>query len=273
MKTKLKIPDIKDLRLFDTCVTLGHVPQAGGCEWLTPDNILDVMDKYDIAEALVHHNEARGTYPRSIGNELLLRRIEGMPRLHPVWLLEPPASPDPKAAHAMVEEMLAAGVRAARLRMGIAPPLHWLWKDLCEALEEHRVPCILDFGGAQGWASPSTVGNPDDYAIDHLRTICLAHPNLQMILSHVSGGLGIAYSILPLMRRVPNLHMDITSVIDYWRTAATEIGPERVFFGTGMPFYAPDTFVSNVQYAHEIDETAKRKICGDNLRRLLEGVR
>ena len=114
---------------------------------------------------------------------------------------------------------------------------------------------------------------PDDLIVDQIRKICLAHPNLQMILSHVSGGLGLSHAVLPLMRRVPNLHLDITSVIDYWRKAAIEIGPERVFFATGMPFYDPAILVSNVQHCHEIDDDAKRRICGDNLRLLLEGVR
>jgi predicted TIM-barrel fold metal-dependent hydrolase len=274
MKATKKAPQISDLRLFDSCVTLGRMARAGTPMWLTPENILSVMDKYDISEALVHHTEARMTYPRSEGNRRLLKEIEGMSRLHPVWVLEPPASPDPRAARDMVEEMVAAGVKVARLMMGVAPPLHWLWKDLCEALEEHKVPCFLDFAPT-GYHAPygSTLGNPDDWAIHQLREICLAHPKLPLVLSHISGGLGIAYSVLPLMRRVPNLSLDITGVMDHWRKAAAELGPERVFFASGMPFYDPAILVSNVQYAHEITDDAKRKICGDNLRRLMEVVR
>ena len=174
----------------------------------------------------------------------------------------------------MVEEMLAAGARAARLLMGYAPPFHWLWRDLCEALEEHRVPAFLDFAST-GWGPPfgSTASVPDAAAIDGLREICLAHPGLPMILSNCVGGLGLAYPTLPLMRLAPNLHIDITAVLQYWRTAATELGPERVLFATGMPFTDPGTYVSNVQYAHEIDGEAKRMISGGNLRRLLAEVR
>ena len=212
-------------------------------------------------------------YPRRVGNQLLLKSIRGIPRLHPVWVLEPPPSSDSAAAQAMVREMLAAGVKVARLMMGVAPPLLWLWDDLCAALEAHRVPCFLDFAPT-GYKDPygATNVSPDANVVDRLRDICLAHPKLPMILSHVVGGLGISYPILPLMRRVPNLHMDITSIVDYWRRAARELGPERVFFATGAPFFDPATFVGNVQYAHEIDEDAKRKICGDNLRRLMEAV-
>jgi len=273
MRARRTAPRVRDLRLFDSCVTLGRMARAGTPEWLTPDSLLAVMDKHDIAEALVHRVEARMTYPRRDGNRALLEAIQGVTRLHPVWVLEPPASHRPRAARGLVEEMLAAGVRAARLMMGVAPPLPWVWDDLCGALEAHRVPCFLDFAptGNQ-WPHGSTQGNPSDWAIDQLRQLCLAHPRLPMILSHVQGGLGVTYSILPLVRWVPNLHIDITAVMDYWRKAATELGPERVFFATGMPFCDPAILVSNVQYAHEIDDAAKRMICGENLRRLLEAV-
>jgi len=264
-------PAIRDLRLLDTCVTLGQM--ATDAPSLTADNILAVMDKHDILEALVHHNEARVAYPRARGNRRLLQWIAGIERLHPVWVLEPPPAADPQAARAMVEEMLAAGVRVARLMMGVAPPFLWLWDDLCSALEEHAVPCLLDFADTRVFTQASTQSAPSDAAIDHLRHICLAHPHLPMILSHVSGGLGIAYSVVPLMRRVPNLHLDITSVVDYWRKIAVDMGPERVFFATGMPFYDPATLVSNVQYARGLDLGAKQAICGDNMRRLMGGVR
>lgn len=273
MEAKTKAPDIAGLQLFDSCVTLGRMARAGTPECLTPENILAVMNKYDIAEALVHSNEARQMHPREFGNRRLLREIAGIPRLHPVWALEPPQSAGPSAARAMVGEMLAAGVKVARLMMGFAPPLLWLWGDLCAALEEHQVPCLLDFASTgYGAAQGGTQGIPDAFAVQSLRQIALAHPGLQMILSHASGGLGISHPTLPLMRQVPNLHLDITSILDYWRAVARELGPERVFFATGMPFYEPAILVSNVQYAHEIDESAKRRICGDNLRRLMEAV-
>jgi predicted TIM-barrel fold metal-dependent hydrolase len=271
MQATAMAPNIQDLRLFDTCVTLGYM--AAGVPSLTVENVLGVMDKHDIAEALVHNNEARVSYPRERGNRRLLDWTRGSPRLHPVWALEPPADPAPQAARAVVEDMLAAGVRATRLMMGVAPPLLWLWDELCGALEEHRIPCLLDFADTRHHTTATTQGLPSDLYMHHLREICLAHPGLPMILSHVSGGLGIAYTSLPLMRRVPNLHLDITCVVDYWRRVVQELGPQRVFFATGMPFYDPAIFVSNVQYARDLDVEEKRSICGGNMRRLLEAVR
>lgn len=270
MKSNPSMPHIRDLALFDSCVTLGRACLSNVPEYLTADHVLEVMDKHDIAEALVHSNEARMVWPRQRGNERLLKEIEGKPRLHPVWVLSPPKKPDRTEARRLVEEMLAANVRAARLMMGVMPPLHWVWKDLCEALEAHRVPCLLDFAEAM---NPSTGAVPTEFAMNALRETCLAHPALPMILSHASGGLGLSPVTLPLIYRTPNLHMDVTSVVDYWREVAAQAGPERVIFATGMPFFDPATFVSNVQYQPGLDVRAKKQICGDNLRKLMEAVR
>ena len=270
MEATTTAPSIEDLRLFDTCVTLGTM--TAGVPYLTPDTVLGVMDKHDIAEALVVNNEARVVYPRARGNRRLLEWIRGEDRLHPVWALEPPLRPDPPHAQAMVEEMLDAGVKVARLMMGIAAPFRWLWDDLCAALAAHRVVCLLDFADTRVQTQVSTRSNPSDEAVDALREICLAYPDLPLILSHVSGGLGIAYPALPLMYRVPNLHMDITSIVDYWRHAVQGLGPSRVFFATGMPFYDPAIFVSNVQYARGLSVADKQAICGGNIRRLLGEV-
>jgi hypothetical protein len=266
-----KAPSIGDLRLFDTCVTLGQMTAGVPC--LTSENVLDAMNKHDIAEALVINNEARVVYPRSRGNRRLLSWTRGEDRLHPVWALEPPAHSDGVHAQAMVSEMLDEGVRVARLMMGVAPPFLWMWDTLCAALAAHRVVCLLDFADTRIQTRVSTQSNPTVEAVNGLREICRAYPELPMVLSHVSGGLGISYPLLPLMHRVPNLHMDITSIVDYWRRVVQDLGPSRVFFASGMPFYDPAIFVSNVQYASDLSVADKQAICGGNIRRLLGDVR
>ncbi len=264
----MQMPHIRDLRPFDSCVTLGRTCLPGVPE-LTADSVLEVMDKHDIAEALVQSSEARLVYPRSRGNERLLKEIAGHERLHPVWALSPPDRPDPIGMRRLVDEMLSAGVRVARLMMGQVPPLHWVWKDLAEALEQRRVACLVDFAPLRH----ATTNHPGDpLMIDKFRDICLAHPRLPLILSHLSGGLGVAAPAMPLMHRAGNLMIDTTGVVDYWRNVARDLGPERVVFATGMPFYDPATFVSNVQYDETLDPHAKELICGGNLRRLMEAV-
>jgi predicted TIM-barrel fold metal-dependent hydrolase len=202
----------------------------------------------------------------------LLEWIAGLDRLHPVWALDPIDDPDLPSARALVANMLDAGVRVARLMMGVAPPLLWLWDNLLTALEERHVPCLLDFVFTRDRTAASTQSNPDAHAMDKLRDCCLAHPELPMILSHVSGGRGLAYPTITLMRHVPNLHIDTTCIVDYWRVVLRELGPTRAFFATGMPFYDPSMFVSMAQYAGDVDLVAQQAVAGANIRRLLEAV-
>jgi predicted TIM-barrel fold metal-dependent hydrolase len=266
MESRPRMPGLQELKLFDSCVTLGRFT---GPHCITnADELLEIMDHYGIAEALVHDYHARVIYPIENGNQRLLEAIDGHPRLHPVWVVEPPLQPGSEAAEGLVAQMIVNGVRAARLRLRAKGSLAWLWEDLLTALERHHIPTFLDFGTIE-----TTLGELNDQDMETLREMALKHPGLPLILSHVMGGLGVHPGVPYLVRRVPNLYLDITGILEYWRKIAGEVGPERVLFATGMPFTDPGILVSNVQYALDLDDHAKRLICGENLRRLLGGVR
>lgn len=268
MRAKEKMSAVDSLRLFDSCVTLGRIVHSEYPECLeTADDLLKLMDRYHIAEALVHEYHARVVYPREHGNSRLLEAIKGFDRLHPAWVIEPPKTPGKDAANAMVDKMLEAGVKVARFPMKRVPPMAWLWNDLCSVLEEHSVPCFLDFGEV------STVGELSDTDVNGVRDIALACPELPMVLSHVMGGFGIHPAVMHLMHRLHNLYIDNTGILEFWREAAREVGPERVLFATSAPFTDPGHFVPNIQYAIGFDEKAKKLMSGDNLRRLIRRVK
>lgn len=272
MKASNDSPDIQELRVFDSCVTLGRVVLSGmpkTCPDGLPDvaAVLAMLDRYAIEEALVHEQHARLVCPRSAGNRELMDAIRGEKRLHPVWVLEPPLEPGPGPTRSLADEMLEAGARVARLPMGKVSALPWHWDELCAALEAHRVPCFLDFGG------PSTTGDLTDASVDGIRQIAMAHPDLPLVLSHIMGGRGVHPAVVPLVSRLPNLYIDTTGIIEYWRQVARIAGPERVLFATGAPFTDPGILISNVQYEPSLDRGAKALICGGNLRRLIEEVK
>jgi len=274
MQTRDIIPALAELNPFDTCVVVGRLNQAGIPVSLTEENLLAVLDRYGIAEALVTSNFARLHFTHRRGNRWTVdfcRKLS--PRLHPVWVLEPPAQPGRTPAREAVDELRQAGAKVVRLLMGPAAtaPLLWCWQDLLAELQARRIPCLLDFGSCN-YFNCSTASVPTDTEVHHLRDILLAFPDLPFILSHASGGLGISKSVLPLMHRCPNLHLDITGILHYWRTAALDLGPERVFFATGMPYYDPGTFIGNVQYEPGLSLEARKIICGGNIRRLMEAV-
>jgi predicted TIM-barrel fold metal-dependent hydrolase len=266
MKADPIMTAIHDFQLFDSCVTLGRFP--GGVCIPTAADLIQIMDRYCIQDALVHEHHARSLYPLEHGNRRLIELIRGNKRLHPVWVLVPPLTPGFQAAEKVVDEMLAAGVKVARLRLKAKGALAWLWDDLCAILEAHAIPCFFDFGPAD-----STLGPMTEQEVDAVRQLAQKHPKLPIVLSHVMGGLGVHPSVQYLIHRVPNVYLDITGILEYWRTVAIDVGAERVLFATGMPFTDPGILVSNVQYAHQLDDKAKRLIYGDNLRRLMGGVR
>jgi predicted TIM-barrel fold metal-dependent hydrolase len=266
MQSTPAMPSLDELNLFDSCVTIGRfsreicIPSA--------DELLTIMDRYRVAEALVHEYHARAIYPLEHGNRRLLDLIRGQERLYPVWVLEPPLQPGHEPAQALVDGMLAAGVRAARLRLRAKGSLPWVWEELLAALETRRIPCFFDYGPMD-----STLGDLSDQDVDALREMLLAHPNLPVVLSHVMGGLGVHPAVNYLLRRVDHLYLDISGILEYWRQTARDCGPERVLFASGIPFTDPGILISNVQYARDFSLAEKKLICGDNLRRLLGGVR
>ena len=263
MESSPKMPSLQSLALFDSCATL-----LDTAPWyMTVDRLIETMDRYEITEALVHESNARMNHPRRDSNQRLLTLIGGHPRLHPCWIIDPPRPPGRHAAAVLVEEILEAGVRTVRLLMHQVPPMLWLWEELCAVLEGHRVPCFLDFG------KETTTGDLDDADVNGIRDIAMAFPNLPLVLSHIMGGLGVHPAVAPLMHRVQNLHIDVTGILEYWREAARDLGPKRVFFASGLPFTDPGITISNIQYGNDLDEKAKRLMCGGNLRRLMEAVR
>lgn len=267
MIAKPQVPGLDKLRLFDSCVTFGRFTAGPGQPCITADNVIEILDRLQIHAALVHEQNARQIHPREHGNRRLLEAIKDIPRLHPAWVIEPPVTPGRDAAADVVGAMLEAGVRAARFPLRHMPIHAWLWEDLCAELAEHRVPCFFDFGFT------TTSGDLNDVDINGVRDIALAFPDLPIVLSHLFGGLGVHPGVVPLIHRTTNVMMDITGILQYWRDVARDVGPDRVLFATGMPFVEPLTYVSNVQYARGLDEQAKKMICGDNLRRLLEAVK
>ena len=265
-KPPVKMPSLKDLKLFDSCVTLGQSSSEISIDAV--EKLLSIMDRYLIEEALVQDYHARSIYPVQDGNERLMKMIQNQPRLHPVWVLEPPFNYGRKYTDKLVDKMLNSGVKAARVQIGTKGALPWVWEELFTSLEAHHVPCFLDFGTAD-----TTLGSLSDQDVAALSESVRKHPGLPFILSHVMGGLGINPAAIFLIHQTNNLYLDISGILEYWRKVAYEVGPERVLFATGMPFTDPGILVSNVQYALGLDEAAKKLICGDNLRRLMGGVK
>ena len=143
------------------------------------------------------------------------------------------------------------------------PMSEWLVGDLLTELERHKIPLFLDYGNKH-WSNEFT-----DW--DEVHRICVEHPCLPVVLVHE--GLGTFRTVFALLRKCGNLHIELSyyQLGSALEAICSEVGPEPLIFGSGMPVYDPGLPMSMVAYSR-VDRAAKEAIAGGNLRSLLGEV-
>ncbi|MHB9106077.1 MAG: amidohydrolase family protein [Armatimonadota bacterium] len=232
----------------------------------TPAELLAVMDRYAISDALVYD---RGAYEmgRFDRHDFILEFCAASPRLHPTICIVPPATGEQPEPEALVGFCLAHGVRAVRawpVAHGFPFDRYALGRLLAE-LERHRMPVIV------------SAMNVQDHPWLHappwrdIRDTALAFPKLP-ILVHYTGMLQ-GRSLFPLLETCPNVLADLTCTsFQYVEEVAARFGSERLVFASHFPQEDPGYYACWVNYCG-LDEAGKRNVAGDNIRRLLEEVR
>lgn len=248
-------------QLFDSNCILGrraiHAPLG---QPLTAGALIREMDRLGIAEALVVHAMAIDGHPAD-GNERLMREIEGRPRLRPCWVLLPTCGEMPPPQE-LVAQMKKRGVRAARM----CPARHRYQfthaniGDLLAEMEQARIPVFVDFDMAS-WSEEKT----DWRSLDDL---CGRYKQLRFIV--VGEGFGAPRRVFPLWRRHKNLHLETSYFQPHQGLSdvTRRFGPERLLFGTGLPYRAPGPPLTQLRYDF-LDDKERAAIGGDNLRLLL----
>jgi hypothetical protein len=250
------------LPLFDANCMIGRstVPRPG--EPQTAEDLLRVMDRFGIAEALVFHAQAKELSPLE-GNPLLLEEIKGHDRLRPMAVVMPGHTGEFPPADKHVAELFDQGFRAVRM----FPPGHFfslaLWScgELCFELAARRMPLFLDFENP-AWSLPRT-----DW--DAIAGLLAAFAALPIVL--VREGMAVDRNLQALMARHENLYIE-TSYYSLHRgleLLAERPGAERALFGTGLPRSHPGAPIAQLTYA-ELSPEQKALIAGGNLRRLLD---
>jgi len=219
------------------------------------------MDRLGIGEALTYHAEARWHSP-DYGNALLLTDIASEPRLHPCWVLTPPETAGKVTSAHLVETMIQRGVGAVRVfprehRFSIS---EWCLGPLAAALEAAGAPLFVDFG-RRHWGE-------DIVPWDEVDGLCQAHPELPVVLVHES--FGSLHYLFALMSRHPRLMIETSYFVPHQglEEVCSRFGAERLLFGTSMPMWDGGAPLGNVVMS-TVSAEDKRRIAGDNLRRLL----
>jgi hypothetical protein len=250
---------IQKLSLFDANCMLGRIvaPKAGFP--LSVGELLDVMEDFEIAEALVYHATSKEYHPAQ-GNRILLDEIAGTARLHPMWVVMPSQTGEFPPEETLLEEMLSRGVKAARV---FPHPDHhnfpltdWASQKLLRSLESRRVPLFVD----QELIDWGTVHD-----------LSAEYPRLPLVLTNV--GYRVNRFLFPLCERFGNLHIELSMYCGHRgiEDLAGRFGAERLLFGTRLPYFTPGSAIGMLSYAR-ISEQDKRRIAGDNLRGLLAKV-
>lgn len=256
--------------LFDAHCSIGRRRMKRPWHFTTVAELIAEMDYHGIEWALVHHATAQEYHP-NVGNELLLKELQGQPRLVPCWVLLPPGTeempprvrgPDGQVRethHRPVAWMMQRGVRAAR----IAPKAHgWsliertAW-ELFTALAQHRIPTFID--AAQiSWSE--------------LDAVCTAFPELCIVLTET--GYRLNRDLFPALAKHRNIFIEISryEVHRGMEEICEKFGARRLLFGTGMPEYAPGCPITMLASAN-ISKHDKELIANGNLSRLLKGGR
>ncbi|MBO3803438.1 MAG: amidohydrolase family protein [Candidatus Brockarchaeota archaeon] len=254
------------IRFFDSNCMIGRHNIFRPGSFHSKDRLLEEMGYYGISDALVFHSVAMENSPR-MGNELAVEETFGAPCLRPSWSFMPPVTGETDPPEAFVREMRKHGVKVLRL---FPSQYHFDFDDrsLGESLRlfsELRIPIIVDY-------AESTMSQVDLADWKSVVETCQTYPDLPVIVTEFR--FRTNRRLYQALESCPNLRVELSAL---WLFRSVEdicrrFGAERILFGTRMPIRDPSCALGMVNYAM-VSEEEKRMVAGDNLRRLMEGVR
>jgi predicted TIM-barrel fold metal-dependent hydrolase len=231
--------------------------------WLYPlhcagvTDLLAAMDYSNIRHALVYHSAAWHHHPQT-GNEMLMAEIAGHERLLPCWAVTGTATREQGDPTDVLLALKRNQVRAVRIFPKTQKFLTdaWVLGDLCAALEEKQVPLLVH------------KEELDDNAAN-LYPLCHDFPRLPVVLTCSSYFHSrIFYALL---EKCPNFHVDTSLFLVHGgiEDVVERFGPERLLYGSHLPFTEPGPSMTAILYA-EIADKDKRKIAYENFQRLFK---
>ena len=242
-----------ELDFFDCNAQIGRYGVRHAEAFTTADELVNEMAHCGISQALAYHSMAK-EYAPAVGNEMLLREIEGNP-VRPCWVVMPHHTGEMPPPGELLAQMKQSGVRALRA----FPALHqfrlsdWCAGELLDMMEESRIPLFLDLDQTN-WEDVASVLND--------------HPRLNLVLLRTS--YRIDRYVYPLFEKYENLRIEAaTYQVNYGiEEICKRFGAKRLLFGTGLPFTEAGPSIAQITYA-EISDEEKHMIAGDSLRELL----
>lgn len=245
------------LRFFDANVLIGRPRIGTPRRVFEPDDVRAAMRRLGIVDALIVHNTAVEHDP-TLGNRRCLRERGGRPAFWPSAVVLPHHAGSMPHPRALVPRLLRRGVRAVRLY----PKRHGFTMDeltcgpMFDALQQWRLPLVLDMAESD-WPG--------------VQQLASARPELRLVIANT--GYGIQRRLYPLFETCPHVYFEISQCHGhgFLEDVTRRFGAGRILFGSRLPVLDAGPAVAMVTYA-DLDESDKRLIARDNLRRLLAEV-
>ena len=245
---------------FDCHAGVGQRPAKHRRTRWSTEHLLEDMQLAEISGALVSHTVAH-SYDPGYGNARLQRELEKAPdRLYGVWCVLPLGSPDFfSSGDQLLVAMEEADVRAVRVVAGNLSLHEAAMGETFEALQEAQALTLLE----AGWA-----GGGDLFAFFH--DVLARYPRLPVLLT--DSVWTQQRHVHRLMQLHENLHIEFSSyqINRGLERYVAEFGDQRLLFGTGATEKSPGAARTYIDYA-QLPAASKRRIAGENLRRLLKG--
>jgi uncharacterized protein len=114
------------------------------------------------------------------------------------------------------------------------------------------------------------------WGVEHISafdTIAAEFPKARFILGHSGGELEAVRLAIEVASRHDNVYLDLTVSLQYEGIVelfCDRVGADKVLFGTDAPLLDPRYEIGRIVYA-DISDTAKEKILGLNIERLING--
>ena len=218
----------------------------------TATELLEEMDFCGIDQVLVYHTAQRFDLP-AVGNDLLLKEVDGHSRLIPTWTILPSQTGEQPSLEKLLPAMNEYGVRALRL----FPEDHRYfldditWGDQMAVYMERRIPLFIKT------------------SLDKIGNLLRAFPDL-VVITGTQGSNPLDRYAWPLIEKYPNLHLEtagylVDGIIEAF---CQRYGAGRLIFSSGFPDHANGAALLMLAQA-DISENERQAIAGDNLSRLL----
>jgi predicted TIM-barrel fold metal-dependent hydrolase len=224
------------------------------------EDLVKRMSHYGIKKALVYHSMAH-EYNPDMGNKMLMEQIADYSLFYPLWVVMPHHTGEFHEPDKLRKQMKENGVKAVKIFPGLNDHAYsierWNCGELFTTLETCRVPLFIGLNQLN-W--------------NELHDLCGSYPQMNIILTELS--YSADRNLYPLLKKFENLNIETTGykVHNGIEEICSRFGAHRLFFGSRLPEYSGGSAVSMINYAR-ISEREKRMIAGENLEKLLGGVR